>query len=152
MTISKYNPAYIKFTMQENNLRELQEQLAAGPVQVTTVPRSAKGKPRTGTITFYDNTVDQASGTIAVKATFENANGALWPGRSANVMVHFADNEYDHGPIIIQRAVPVLDDDTPDSVAARVFELEREAYPEAIRLFAEGKLKIEGRRVRILDS
>jgi RND family efflux transporter MFP subunit len=93
VTISKYNPAYIKFTMQENNLRELQEQLAAGPVQVTTVPRSEKGKPRTGTITFYDNTVDQASGTIAVKATFENANGALWPGRSANVMVHFADNE-----------------------------------------------------------
>jgi RND family efflux transporter MFP subunit len=93
VTISKYNPAYIKFTMQENNLRELQEQLAAGPVQVTTVPRSAQGKPRTGTITFYDNTVDQASGTIAVKATFDNANGALWPGRSANVMVHFADNE-----------------------------------------------------------
>lgn len=93
VTISKYDPAYIKFTMQENNLRELQEQMAAGPVKVTTVPRSAQGKPRTGTITFYDNTVDQASGTIAVKATFENANGALWPGRSANVMVHFADNE-----------------------------------------------------------
>ncbi|MFB2562368.1 efflux RND transporter periplasmic adaptor subunit [Rhizobium sp. IMFF44] len=93
VTISKYDPAYIKFTMQENNLRELQEQLAAGPVHVTTVPRSAQGKPRTGTITFYDNTVDQASGTIAVKATFENANGALWPGRSANVMVHFSDNE-----------------------------------------------------------
>lgn len=93
VTISKYDPAYIKFTLQENNLRELQEQLAAGPVHVTTVPRSTQGKPRTGTITFYDNTVDQASGTIAVKATFENANGALWPGRSANVMVHFADNE-----------------------------------------------------------
>ncbi|OEC92973.1 MULTISPECIES: efflux RND transporter periplasmic adaptor subunit [unclassified Rhizobium] len=93
VTISKYDPAYIKFTLQENNLRELQEQLAAGPVHVTTVPRSAQGKPRTGTITFYDNTVDEASGTIAVKATFENANGALWPGRSANVMVHFADNE-----------------------------------------------------------
>lgn len=93
VTISQYNPAYIKFTMQENNLRELQEQTAAGPVKVTTVPRSAQGKPRTGTITFYDNTVDQASGTIAVKATFENANGALWPGRSTNVMVHFADNE-----------------------------------------------------------
>ena len=93
VTIAKYNPAYIKFTMQENNLRELQEQMAAGPVQVTTVPRSAQGKPRTGTITFYDNTVDQASGTIAVKATFENANGALWPGRSTNIMVHFADNQ-----------------------------------------------------------
>ncbi|MCI0638901.1 MAG: phosphoribosylglycinamide formyltransferase [Gemmataceae bacterium] len=66
--------------------------------------------------------------------------------------VHFADNEYDHGPIILQRAVPVLDDDTPDSLAARVFDQECEAYPEAIRLFAEGRLRIEGRRVRILSG
>jgi phosphoribosylglycinamide formyltransferase-1 len=64
--------------------------------------------------------------------------------------VHFADNQYDHGPIILQRAVPVLDDDTPDSLAARVFEQECEAYPEAIRLFAEKRLKIEERRVRIV--
>lgn len=65
--------------------------------------------------------------------------------------VHFADNEYDHGPIVLQRAVPVLDDDTPDRLALRVFTQECEAYPEAIRLFAEGKLKIEGRRVRVLE-
>ncbi|MCS7166061.1 MAG: phosphoribosylglycinamide formyltransferase [Gemmatales bacterium] len=64
--------------------------------------------------------------------------------------VHFADNEYDHGPIIVQRVVPVLDDDTPESLAARVFEEECEAYPEAIRLYAEGRLRVEGRRVRIL--
>ena len=64
--------------------------------------------------------------------------------------VHFADNEYDHGPIIIQRTVPVLDDDTPESLADRVFQQECEAYPEAVQLFAEGRLKIEGRRVRIL--
>ncbi len=64
--------------------------------------------------------------------------------------VHFADNEYDKGPIIIQRAVPVLDDDTSDTLAARVFKEECEAYPEAIRLFAAGRLKIEGRKVRIL--
>jgi formyltetrahydrofolate-dependent phosphoribosylglycinamide formyltransferase len=64
--------------------------------------------------------------------------------------VHFADNQYDHGPIILQRTVPVLDDDTPDTLAARVFEQECEAYPEAIRLFAEGKLRMEGRRVRIV--
>jgi formyltetrahydrofolate-dependent phosphoribosylglycinamide formyltransferase len=63
--------------------------------------------------------------------------------------VHFADNQYDHGPIILQRAVPVLDDDTPDDLAARVFAQECEAYPEAIRLFAEGRLVIEGRRVRV---
>jgi formyltetrahydrofolate-dependent phosphoribosylglycinamide formyltransferase len=64
--------------------------------------------------------------------------------------VHFADNVYDHGPIIIQRTVPVLPDDTPDTLAGRVFEQECEAYPEAIRLFAEGRLRIEGRRVHIL--
>jgi len=66
--------------------------------------------------------------------------------------VHFADNEYDHGPIILQKVVPVLDDDTPETLAARVFEKECEAYPEAIQLFAEGRLRIEGRRVRILPA
>jgi phosphoribosylglycinamide formyltransferase-1 len=64
--------------------------------------------------------------------------------------VHFADNEFDSGPIILQKNVPVLDDDTPDSLANRVFEVECEAYPEAIRLFASGQIEIEGRRVHIL--
>jgi phosphoribosylglycinamide formyltransferase 1 len=64
--------------------------------------------------------------------------------------VHFADNEYDHGPIILQRPVPVREDDTPDSLAERVFVQECEAYPEAIRWFAEGRLKLEGRRVRVM--
>ena len=63
--------------------------------------------------------------------------------------VHFADNQYDHGPIILQRTVPVLDDDTPDTLAARIFEQECEAYPEAVRLFAEGRLQVVGRRVRV---
>ena len=66
--------------------------------------------------------------------------------------VHFADNQYDHGPIILQPTVPVLDDDTPDSLANRVFELECDAYPEAIRLFAQKRLQIEGRRVRELPE
>jgi len=66
--------------------------------------------------------------------------------------VHFCDNQYDHGPIILQRAVEVSGDDTAESLAARVFEQECEAYPEAIRLFAEGRLQIEGRRVRILNA
>jgi phosphoribosylglycinamide formyltransferase-1 len=63
--------------------------------------------------------------------------------------VHFVDNEYDHGPIILQEVVPVRDDDTPESLAARVFERECRAYPEAIRLFGEGRLQLEGRRVAI---
>ena len=63
--------------------------------------------------------------------------------------VHFCDDHYDSGPIILQEAVPVLDDDTPDTLAARVQAVERQLVPEAIRLFAEGRLAIEGRRVRI---
>jgi phosphoribosylglycinamide formyltransferase-1 len=62
--------------------------------------------------------------------------------------VHFTDDEYDHGPIILQEPVRVLDDDTPEVLAARVQALERELLPEAIRLWAAGKLRIEGRRVR----
>ncbi len=63
--------------------------------------------------------------------------------------VHFVTNEYDAGPIIIQRCVPVKEGDDADSLAERVFEQECIAYPEAIRLFAEGRLKIEGNVVRI---
>lgn len=63
--------------------------------------------------------------------------------------VHFADNEYDHGPIILQRCVPVLADDTPQALAARVFAAECAAYPEAIGLFSAGRLTIAGRRVVI---
>jgi phosphoribosylglycinamide formyltransferase-1 len=66
--------------------------------------------------------------------------------------VHFADNQYDHGPILLQRPVAVLDDDTPDTLAARVFAQECEAYPEAIRLIAEGRIRVDGRRVRILPA
>ncbi|WP_347274692.1 phosphoribosylglycinamide formyltransferase [Candidatus Kuenenia sp.] len=66
--------------------------------------------------------------------------------------VHFADNVYDNGPIIIQRTTPVFVDDTPDTLAERVFKEECTAYPEAIRLFAEGRLKREGRRIIILKK
>jgi formyltetrahydrofolate-dependent phosphoribosylglycinamide formyltransferase len=66
--------------------------------------------------------------------------------------VHFADNEYDHGPIIIQRTIPVLDEDTPETLAFRVFEQECIAYPEAIRLFSAAKLKVDGRRIRMIDG
>jgi folate-dependent phosphoribosylglycinamide formyltransferase PurN len=64
--------------------------------------------------------------------------------------VHFVDGTYDTGPIVLQRTCPALDDDTPESLALRVFEQEKIAYPEAIRLFQQGRLKVEGRRVRIV--
>jgi phosphoribosylglycinamide formyltransferase-1 len=63
--------------------------------------------------------------------------------------VHFVDADYDAGPIIMQRSCAVAEDDTPDTLAARVFEDEKIAYPQAIQLFAQKRLKIEGRRVRV---
>lgn len=63
--------------------------------------------------------------------------------------VHFVDNEIDHGPIILQHTVPVLDDDTPQVLAARVFTAECIALPEALRHLAAGKVRVEGRRVRV---
>jgi phosphoribosylglycinamide formyltransferase-1 len=65
--------------------------------------------------------------------------------------VHFVDNEYDHGPIILQHVVPVHDDDTPDRLAARVFSAECQALPEALRLIAAGRVSVEGRLVRVSE-
>jgi phosphoribosylglycinamide formyltransferase 1 len=66
--------------------------------------------------------------------------------------VHFVDNQYDHGPVLLQKAVPVAEDDTPESLADRVFAAECEAFPEALHLIAEGRVSIENRRVRIAAS
>jgi phosphoribosylglycinamide formyltransferase-1 len=66
--------------------------------------------------------------------------------------VHFVDDEYDHGPIVAQRAVPVMEDDTAETLAQRVFGQESDVYPEAVRLFAEGRLRVEGRRVHVLPE
>ncbi len=64
--------------------------------------------------------------------------------------VHFVDEELDHGPIIVQRTVPVLDTDDEHSLAARILEQEHSAYSEAINIVLEGKFEITGRRLRDL--
>ncbi len=67
----------------------------------------------------------------------------------AGCTVHFVDEGTDTGPIIVQRSVPVLDGDTPETLHARIQVEEHRAYPEALRLLAEGRVAIEGRRVRL---
>jgi phosphoribosylglycinamide formyltransferase 1 len=66
--------------------------------------------------------------------------------------VHFVDEGVDTGPIVAQAAVPVRSDDTEETLADRILAEEHRLYPEAIRLFAEGRLGIEGRRVRIKET
>lgn len=75
-------------------------------------------------------------------------SGAKFSGCS----VHFVTEDVDGGPIIVQRVVPVRDDDTPDTLAERVLVEEHKAYSEAIKLFIEDRLKIEGNRVKIMDT
>jgi phosphoribosylglycinamide formyltransferase 1 len=72
--------------------------------------------------------------------------------KDSGCTVHFADDTYDTGPIILQRTVPVLGHDTPETLAARIFNEECKALPEAIELYAAGRLRLEGRRVRVLPA
>ena len=67
----------------------------------------------------------------------------------AGVTVHFVDGGTDTGPIIVQKAVPVLEDDTPETLHARIQVEEHKAFPEALALLAAGRLSVQGRRVRI---
>lgn len=84
---------------------------------------------------MYGKRVHQAAIDSGVKVT--------------GVTIHFVDNEYDRGPIIWQQPTPVFDDDTADTLADRVFELEKEAYPHVLRLLAAGRIHLEGRKVTI---
>ena len=68
----------------------------------------------------------------------------------AGVTVHFVDAGTDSGPIIVQKCVPVLEDDTPETLHARIQVQEHLAFPEALRHLAAGRLRVEGRRVRIV--
>jgi phosphoribosylglycinamide formyltransferase 1 len=77
------------------------------------------------------------------------ADALNYGAKVSGCTVHFVAGEIDGGPIILQAAVPVLEDDTVESLAARILEQEHRILPEAIRLFDEGRLEIQGRRVRI---
>jgi len=69
--------------------------------------------------------------------------------RITGVTVHFVDEEMDHGPVILQQALKIEEEDTLESLEAKIHKIEHKLYPQAIRLFTEGKLKLEGRKVRI---
>ena len=72
--------------------------------------------------------------------------------RIAGATVHFVDEGVDTGPIVLQAAVPVLSGDTEETLSGRILVEEHRIYPEAVRLFAEGRLSIEGRSVHIRES
>jgi phosphoribosylglycinamide formyltransferase-1 len=69
----------------------------------------------------------------------------------SGVSVHIVDDDYDHGPIVLQRSVEVADNDTPETLAEKTLGIEHQLYTEAIRLFAENRIEIKGRRVIVKD-
>ncbi|MCY3594432.1 MAG: phosphoribosylglycinamide formyltransferase [Bacteroidetes bacterium] len=92
--------------------------------------------PRFGGKGFYGSRVHKA--VLEAKEAFSGAT------------VHFVDEEYDTGPILLQKKIPVYADDTADSLAARVLSVEHRLFPEAIHLIAQGRVQIQGRRVTII--
>jgi phosphoribosylglycinamide formyltransferase-1 len=90
----------------------------------------------------------------ALLPAFPGAHGVrdalAWGAKVTGTTIHFVDEEVDHGPIVAQEAVPVLPDDTEGSLHERIKQVEQRLYPEVIRLFAQGRLKVEGRRVHVL--
>lgn len=83
-------------------------------------------------------------GAQAIKDAFE------YGIKVTGVTVHFVDEEMDHGPIILQKAVPIEESDTLETLESKIHKVEHKIYPEAIKLFIEGKLRIEGRKVKII--
>ena len=75
------------------------------------------------------------------------AEALAWGAKVTGVTVHLVDEEVDHGPIVLQEAVPVREDDDPESLHERIKDVEHRVYPRAVRLWLAGRLTIEGRRV-----
>ena len=75
-----------------------------------------------------------------------------WGAKVSGCTVHFVDAQLDHGPVILQRAVPVLEDDDEKSLSARILKVEHQAYPEALRLICQDRIRVDGRRVVRLEA
>lgn len=90
VTITQTEPIYVTFTLPEKHLSEVRKQMESGTLEVNTVLPGGEAAPIAGRLSFIDNTVNQATGTIRMKALFENTDGRLWPGQFVEVQVQVA--------------------------------------------------------------
>lgn len=88
----------------------------------------------------------------AFPGTSAVADALSWGVKVTGVTVHFVDEEVDHGPVVSQEAIAVFPDDDPDTLEARVHEVEHRLFPTAVAALLDGRLRIEGRTVRFLDD
>jgi multidrug efflux system membrane fusion protein len=92
VVINQVTPIYVSFGIPETLLPDLRRYMAQRTLQVEATPANDPAPPAVGSITFVDNTVDQTTGTIRIKATFPNENRRLWPGQFVNVSVRLASD------------------------------------------------------------
>ena len=116
----------------------------AGFLALVKIPTDYKGR----VINVHPSLIPSFSGKGFYGSKVHKAVLAMG-AKLSGCTIHFADDDYDNGPIIAQRPVPVLEDDNIETLAARVFQEECKALPDAIALYAEGRLKLEGRLVRV---
>ena len=90
VVIHKIQPVYVSFSVPENNLQEIKKYMASGKLNVEASVSKEDKRPEKGVLTFVDNTVDTATGTIRLKAAFDNKRRALWPGQFVNVQITLA--------------------------------------------------------------
>jgi len=88
----------------------------------------------------------------AFPGTSSVADALAWGAKVTGVTVHLVDAEVDHGPIVFQEALPVLPEDDWDSLEVRVHEVEHRLLPAAVRALVEGRIQVDGRRVRVLEE
>lgn len=91
VTINQIHPVYVQFSVPESQLRDVQAKASGGSVPVEVSPQNGGAPIATGALSFVDNAVDPTTGTIVLKATFDNGNGMLWPGQYVNIAVTLAN-------------------------------------------------------------
>jgi len=94
-------------------------------------------------LNIHPSLLPSFKGTEAIKDAFD------YGAKITGVTVHFVDEKMDHGPVISQKALQILESDTLESLEGKIHKIEHRLYPEAIRLFVEGKIKLEGRKAKI---
>jgi phosphoribosylglycinamide formyltransferase-1 len=130
----------------ENKIMEYLEQekidliVLAGFMQLLSPEFVIKYKNRI--INIHPALLPSFKGTQGIKDVFD------YGAKVTGVTVHFVDEKMDHGPIILQAPVKIEDKDTLESLEGKIHKLEHKLYPQAVKLFVEGKLRIEGRKVR----
>jgi len=104
------------------------------------------GKYKGRILNIHPALLPSFKGTEGIKDAFE------YGAKVTGVTVHFVDEQMDHGPIILQQAVKIEENDALETLEAKIHKLEHKLYPEAVKLYVEGKLIIEGRKVKISNT